>query len=64
VCFDVLFMIVHSHVEKMRPGFVPNKTCFNEFRCKVRPDRVAGLPDGVFSNQKYHFGSILEGLVI
>jgi hypothetical protein len=23
---------------------------------------AAGLPDGLFSNQKYQFGSILEGL--
>jgi hypothetical protein len=24
----------------------------------------AGLPDGIFSNQKSHFGYILEGLVM
>jgi hypothetical protein len=24
----------------------------------------AGLPDGIFSNQKYQFGKILEGLLM
>jgi hypothetical protein len=24
----------------------------------------SGLPDGIFSNQKYHFGLILEGLLM
>jgi hypothetical protein len=25
---------------------------------------VTGLPDGLFSNQKYQFGEILEGLAM
>jgi hypothetical protein len=28
------------------------------------PELAAGLPDGLFSNQKSQFGSILEGLAI
>jgi hypothetical protein len=28
----------------------------------LRPHLLAGLPDGVFSNQKFQFRSILEGL--
>jgi hypothetical protein len=30
--------------------------------CESQPRRVRGLPDGIFSYQKFQFGYILEGL--
>jgi hypothetical protein len=31
---------------------------------KLQPGRPAGLPDGLFSNQNFQFGSILESLAM
>jgi hypothetical protein len=30
----------------------------------IGPRSFSGLPDGIFSNQKYQFGSIFEGIVM
>jgi hypothetical protein len=42
---------------------VSAKRCTAFFQaCRVQDSGLAGLPDGLFSNQKSQFGQILEGL--